>query len=37
MRRVPDVALCERLLGVRAKVDIDDGLSRTIEWQRNLR
>ncbi len=37
MRRVPDVALCERLLGVRAQVDIDDGLSRTIEWQRNLR
>lgn len=37
MRRVPDVALCERLLGVRAKVDIDDGLSRTIEWQRRLR
>ena len=37
MRRVPDVELCSRLLGVRAKVDIDDGLSRTIEWQRNLR
>ena len=35
MRRVPDVALCERLLGVRAKVDIDDGLARTIEWQRS--
>ncbi|MGH6884587.1 MAG: NAD-dependent epimerase/dehydratase family protein [Geminicoccales bacterium] len=34
MRRVPDVALCERLLGVRAKVDIDDGHARTIEWQR---
>jgi len=34
MRRVPDVSLCERLLGVRAKVDIDDGLARTIEWQR---
>lgn len=37
MRRVPDVDLCERLLGVRAKVDIDDGLGRTIEWQRRLR
>ena len=36
MRRVPDVALCERLLGVRARVDIDDGLARTIEWQRGL-
>ena len=34
MRRVPDVARCERVLGVRAKVDIDDGLARTIEWQR---
>jgi UDP-glucose 4-epimerase len=34
MRRVPDVELAERLLGVRAKVDIDDGLARTIEWQR---
>lgn len=34
MRRVPDVALCERLLGVRAQVGIDEGLARTIEWQR---
>jgi UDP-glucose 4-epimerase len=34
MRRVPDVALCERLLGVRARVGIDEGLARTIEWQR---
>ena len=34
MRRVPDVTLCEQLLGVRAQVDIDDGLARTIEWQR---
>jgi dTDP-glucose 4,6-dehydratase len=34
MRRVPDVALCERLLGVRARVDIDAGLERTIAWQR---
>jgi UDP-glucose 4-epimerase len=36
MRRVPDPALCERLLGVRAKVDLDDGLARTIEWQRGV-
>jgi UDP-glucose 4-epimerase len=36
MRRVPDVALCERLLGVRARVDIDDGLRRTIAWQRGV-
>lgn len=36
MRRVPDVELCARLLGVRAKVDIDEGLARTIEWQRRF-
>lgn len=36
MRRVPDVTLCEKLLGVRARVDIDDGLARTIEWQRRF-
>ena len=35
MRRVPDVALCARLLGVRAQVSIDDGLARTIAWQRD--
>lgn len=34
MRRVPDVSLCAKLLGVRAQVDIDEGLKRTIEWQR---
>jgi UDP-glucose 4-epimerase len=34
MRRVPDASLCERLLGVRARVDIDEGLARTIDWQR---
>jgi UDP-glucose 4-epimerase len=36
MRRVPDVSLCEKLLGVRATVGIDEGLKRTIEWQRRL-
>jgi UDP-glucose 4-epimerase len=36
-RRVPDVSLCERLLGVRAKVGLDEGLRRTIEWQRMAR
>ena len=36
MRRVPDVSLCERLLGVKRQVDIDDGLARTIEWQRRV-
>jgi nucleoside-diphosphate-sugar epimerase len=34
MRRVPDVELCARLLGVRAQVGIDEGLARTIAWQR---
>jgi UDP-glucose 4-epimerase len=36
MRRVPDTQLCEKLLGVRAKVDIDVGLAKTIEWQRSI-
>lgn len=35
-RRVPDVSLCERLLGVSAKVGLEEGLKRTIEWQREL-
>ncbi len=36
MRRVPDTALCAKLLGVRAKVSVDEGLKRTIEWQRRF-
>ena len=36
MRRVPDVSLCKRLLGVEAKVGLDEGLARTIEWQRKV-
>lgn len=36
-RRVPDTSLCERLLGVRAQVGLDEGLQRTIEWQRKAR
>ncbi len=36
MRRVPDVRLCAQLLGVRAQVGIDEGLKRTIEWQRGF-
>jgi UDP-glucose 4-epimerase len=35
-RRVPDVGLCERLLGVKAKVGLEEGLTRTIEWQREF-
>jgi len=37
MRRVPDTSLCKRLLGVTADTTLDDGLLRTIEWQRSLR
>ena len=33
-RRVPDTTLSEKLLGVKAIVSLDDGLSRTIAWQR---
>jgi len=35
-RRVPDVSRCERILGVRAKVGLEEGLLRTIEWQRSV-
>jgi UDP-glucose 4-epimerase len=35
MRRVPDVSLCEKLLGVKARVGLDEGLARTLEWQRD--
>ena len=33
-RRVPDVTRSERILGVRAGVRIEEGLAKTIEWQR---
>ncbi|MBI2756930.1 MAG: NAD-dependent epimerase/dehydratase family protein [Chloroflexi bacterium] len=36
MRRVPDTSKAERLLKVRAEVSLDDGLLRTIEWQRSV-
>ena len=35
-RRVPDTSKAKRLLGFEAKVSLEEGLSRTIEWQRNL-
>ncbi|NLY92704.1 MAG: NAD-dependent epimerase/dehydratase family protein [Myxococcales bacterium] len=35
--RIPDVRKAERLLGFRAKVDLEDGLSRTIDWYRRGR
>lgn len=34
MRRVPDTSFTEATLGVRAVVGIEEGLARTIEWQR---
>jgi UDP-glucose 4-epimerase len=37
MRRVPDVSKASELLGFRAKVSLEDGLRRTIEWQRAIR
>lgn len=36
MRRVPDTSLCARLLGVRAEVSLEEGLRKTIEWQRGV-
>jgi UDP-glucose 4-epimerase len=35
-RRLPDVSLCERLLGVRAWIGLEEGLARTIAWQRDF-
>ncbi|MBR8835673.1 MAG: GDP-mannose 4,6-dehydratase [Stigonema ocellatum SAG 48.90 = DSM 106950] len=35
-RRVPDSTRCETILGVKAMVGLDEGLSRTIAWQRSL-
>ena len=37
MRRIPDTELCQSLLGVQAKVGLDEGLRKTIEWQRRTR
>ncbi|MBW4612842.1 MAG: GDP-mannose 4,6-dehydratase [Desmonostoc vinosum HA7617-LM4] len=35
-RRVPDSTRCEQILGVKAEVGLEEGLSRTIAWQRSL-
>jgi UDP-glucose 4-epimerase len=37
MRRIPDTTLCERLLGVKAHVRLEEGLKQTIAWQREAR
>jgi len=34
MRRVPDTTISKRVLGVTAEVSLEEGLSPTIEWQR---
>jgi len=33
-RRVPDLTLSRKILGFSAKVSLDDGLKRTIDWQK---
>ncbi len=33
MRRVPDITKAKRLLGFSPRVELEEGLSRTIEWQ----
>lgn len=35
-RRVPDNTQCEKILGVCASVSLEEGLRRTIEWQRQI-
>jgi UDP-glucose 4-epimerase len=35
-RRVPDITRCARVLGVTAQVGLEEGLTRTIEWQRRV-
>jgi UDP-glucose 4-epimerase len=36
-RRVPDSTRCEQILGVKAEVKLEEGLSRTIAWHRTIR
>ncbi|HLJ90384.1 MAG TPA: SDR family NAD(P)-dependent oxidoreductase [Candidatus Angelobacter sp.] len=36
-RRIPDVTKASRLLGFRAHVSLEDGLNRTIKWQKAVR
>jgi UDP-glucose 4-epimerase len=35
MRRVPDTRHSEKILGIKAEVGLDEGLGKTIEWQRS--
>jgi len=36
-RRIPDVSKAEQLLGFKARVPLEEGLKRTIEWQNAVR
>jgi UDP-glucose 4-epimerase len=36
MRRVPDISKAKEMLGFVPKVDLEDGLKATFEWQKNL-
>lgn len=36
MRRVPDTSHSEKVLGVKSQVSLDEGLAKTIEWQRRV-
>ncbi|MEM6347981.1 MAG: NAD-dependent epimerase/dehydratase family protein [Bacteroidota bacterium] len=36
MRRVPDTTKAQKLLGVKAQVDVEEGMRRTFEWQRKV-
>lgn len=36
MRRVPDTTHSEKVLGVKAMVTLEEGLKKTIEWQRSV-
>ncbi|HPV83721.1 MAG TPA: hypothetical protein PK866_11360, partial [Nitrospira sp.] len=35
-RRVPDIERSQRILGVTARVGLEEGLTQTINWQRAL-
>ena len=36
MRRVPDPSKAERLLGFKPKIELEEGLPLTIEWQKTI-
>jgi UDP-glucose 4-epimerase len=36
MRRVPDTTKAQTILGVKAQVDVEEGMRRAFEWQRSV-